>query len=140
MCILVPKIVHQQDWLGKRSIPPIELAKDEELFLGTRRMSGFLVMPDGQALPKQVPAIHESDFVKIIRNSGIEQYEALVTPKPIHHPPYAIVSAISVNRRTDGLLIMPAEAYSVLDDRLWRFRFTSGKNWNKVTEATPVGK
>lgn len=140
LCVGVPTLVYQRDWLSIRKIPPQELAKNEEIFLGTRRMSGFLVVPDGQALPKQVPAIHESNFVKIIRNSGIEQYEALVTPKPIHQPPFAIVSAIPLNQRTHGLLIIPPEVFASLDDKLWRFRLAEGKYWIKVTEATPVSE
>jgi len=140
LCVSVPALVHQRDWLEVRRIPTQNLAKDEEIFLGTRRMSGFLVVSDEQALPKQVPAIHESDFVRIIRNSGIEQYEALVTPEPIHQAPFAIASAIPVNQRTHGLLIMPAEVFTALDDKLWRFRLGEGKYWIKVTEATPVSE
>ena len=142
LCLIVPMLAHKYDRLNRLNFPQIELGADEEMFLGTRRMSGFLVIPDGQALPRQVPAIHESDFITIVRNSGIEQYEKLVTPQPVHQPPFAIVSAIPVNQRTHGLLVLPAEVFSALDDRLWRFKLQTvpGQYWVKVVEATPVSE
>jgi hypothetical protein len=135
-------LAYKYDRLDRLNIPQIELGVDEEVFLGTRRMSGFLVIPDGQALPKQVTAIHESDFITIVRNSGIEQYEKLVTPQPVHQPPFAIVSAIPVNQRTHGLLILPPEVFSKLDERLWRLKLQLEPNqfWVKVVKATPVSE
>jgi hypothetical protein len=142
LCLIVPMLAHKYDRLDRLNFPQVKLGDDEEVFLGTRRMSGFLVMPDGQTLPKQVPAIHESDFIAIVRNSGIEQYEKLVTPQPVHQPPYAIVSAISVNQRTHGLLVLPSEVFTALDDRLWRFRIQPepGQYWIKVLQATPISE
>jgi hypothetical protein len=142
LCLVVPMVSFKYDQLGRLDIPQLELREDEELFLGTRRMSGFLVMPDGKSLPQQVPAIHETDFIRIIRNSGIEQHEALVTPVLIHQPPFAIVSAIPINKKTHGLLILPPEVFSVLDDRLWRFRLQvePGNLWVKVLESIPVSE
>lgn len=140
LCLAVPGLTHKYDRLGMLNYPKIELREDEELFLGMRRMSGFMVIPDGQAFPKHVPAIHESDFISVVRYSGIEQYESLVTPSPIYQPPFAIVSAIPVNQRTHGLLIMPPSVFFALDEKLWRFRLQigSGQFWVKVLEATPV--
>ena len=138
LCIIVPAIIYQGDWLGRRRIPELVLEKNEEIFLGTRRMSGFLVMPDGEQLPRNVPSIHQSEFVQIVRNSGIEQYQALVTPAPIYQPPFAIVSAIPVHHKAPGLMVLPPEVFLTLDDGPWLFRFTIGKMWSRVTEARPL--
>lgn len=138
LCLTVPAFVHEQDWLGRHQMPHLKLEPDEDLILGTRRMAGFLVVPDGQVLPTAVPAIHHSAFVQIVRSSGIERYDALVTPAPIHRPPFAIAAAIPVHRRTNGLLILPPEVFTSLDDRLWRIRFESTRYWSTVTDATPV--
>lgn len=140
LCLVVPNIVYRTDWLGRRQLPQLELGQGEDIFLGTRRMSGFVVMPDGEELPHNVPAIHHAAFVQIVRYSGIEQYEPLVTPTPIDRPPFAIVSAIPVNRKTSGLLILPAEVFSALDDRPWLFRFTGGGVWPRVVEARPLAE
>jgi hypothetical protein len=103
-------------------------------------MSGVLVMPDGHLLPRQVPAIHESDFIRIVRQSGIEQYQPLVTPQPVHQPPYAIVSAIRVPPNGSGLLVLPAHVFSTMNDRLWRLTLqpSRGKYWVTVVGASPV--
>jgi hypothetical protein len=141
LCLTVPMLTYKYDQLGALNFPQSELRADEEIFLGTQYMSGFLVLPDGEVLPKKVPAMHESEFIKIIRNSGIEQYEALVTPNSVYKPPFAIVSAVPVNNRTRGLLILPPDIFSSLDERLWRFRLENepGRNfWKKVVEATPL--
>lgn len=140
LCVVVPWFAYQQDLLGKPKVAVTDLASDEEVFLGSRHMAGFLVVPDGEVLPIQVPALHESEFVKIVRNSGIEQYEPLVTPQPIHTPPYAVVSAIPLFQRHHGLLVLPPEVFTRLDGTMWRLRLQQNKAqfWINVTEATPV--
>lgn len=139
-CVAAPHLVYTYDFLNRRSVPDFQLGPDEAVVLGTRHMSGFLVMPDGHLLPRQVPAIHESDFIRIVRQSGIERYQPLVTPQPVHQPPYAIVSAIRVIPPGSGLLVLPAHVFSTLDDRLWRLALqpARGKYWVTVVDASPV--
>lgn len=142
LCLIVHMLAHRYNRLDRLNFSQVKLGDDEEVFLETRRMSGFLVMPDGQILPKQVPSIHESDFIANVRSSGIEQYEKLVTPHPVHQPPYAIVSAVSVNQRTYGRLVLSSVVFTALDDRLSRFRIQAepGQYWIKVLKATPVSE
>ncbi len=140
LCLAVPGAVHRLDWLGQNRISFQASAPDQAVFLGTRHMSGFLVVPDGEPLPAQVPAIHQADFVKIIRFSSIEQYEPLVTPTPVHQPPFALVSAIAVDGKSHGLLVLPAHVFVVLDDHPWLFRLAPGNYWRRVTEAKPLAQ
>jgi hypothetical protein len=139
-CVVAPHVVYTYDFLNRRSFPDLPLGPDEAVVLGTRHMSGVLVMPDGHLLPRQVPAIHESDFIRIVRQSGIEQYQPLVTPQPVHQPPYAIVSAIRVPPNGSGLLVLPAHVFSTMNDRLWRLTLqpSRGKYWVTVVGASPV--
>lgn len=143
LCLFVPKLAYQHKWLEQQNFKQIVLEDDEEIFLGTRRMTGFLVIPDGEVLPKHVPAIHEANFIKIVRNSDIEEYyEPLVTPIPIHKPPFAIVAAVPVNKRTNGYHVLPAHVFSKLDNQAWKVRMekSPGKFWIKVIEVTPINQ
>jgi hypothetical protein len=115
------------------------MASDQRVFLGTKYMSGFLVVPDGDPLPVKVPAIHLADFIKIIHLSNIEEYDSVVTPELIYQPPFAMVTAAQIKRRSGEMhLILPANVFSSLDDRPWIFRLAPGKYWHKVVDAEPL--
>jgi hypothetical protein len=140
-CLIVPFVIYKMDLLDARSLSKIDLQQDQVLVLGTSRMSGFLVVPDGGALPTNVPSIYHSDYTQIVKNSGIESYESLVSPIPLDRPPFAIVSTISIHPyKTSGLMIVPAEVFASINDSPWIFHVKKGSYWNRVYKAERLEK
>jgi hypothetical protein len=84
------------------SIPPT-LAADlpryaaNEMLVGRKLgWTGFVVYPDGVALPAHIPAMHWSAFQSLIRRSGIEAtYHSLLVNESVV-PPFSVLLAKSV--------------------------------------------
>jgi hypothetical protein len=87
-----------------------------------------------------------STFIEIIRNSGIEIYQGLVTPIA---PPTPFGFVISASLRHDGgsnySFIVPPDVVERQDVRAWRFvvqdwqrKPNYGPYWFYVTRAEPL--
>ena len=141
---IIPAVAH-------RSAPEsISLGpnRDEHQVFGGRRISGFLVLADGHQLPKNVAAIHYSDFAKIIALSDVETYQGLLHPQTPNIP----FGFITAPRRERGagsydLYIVPPEVLLQKNVKAWRF-FTAPWNsipgnsiyWRLVTRAKPAAE
>jgi hypothetical protein len=134
----VPGIAHRLDLLDGRHLHDVAVDSNEELILGARHMAGFLVLPDGAPLPKSPPAIPFSAFAAIVSNSGIEQYQPLVTPVPAFSPPFGMVSVPAYRKKSSGLLIVPPEMMEREDVAAWKVRLDGGTYWYRVSRAEPV--
>lgn len=107
------------------------LKNNEDIFLGPYYMAGFMVFPDQEKLPKNFPSIHVSDFRKIVLNSGVEQYEKIVTPDLIMEPPFVFLAVSGMTRTGPILCLIP----EVLSDPKSKtpviMRIDPGIFWNK---------
>lgn len=107
---------------------------------GGRRMSGFLVVEDGQPLRHDVPALHLADFEAIIKQSGVE------TDQPLLHPvmpplPFGFVFTPRLEKNVASAYqyIVPAEVVERPDVSAWRFKLVpwQGRYWFYVSKAEP---
>ena len=86
VCLVTPYAMHSfsrpSDYisLDYASSQRRERGETTMFMAGASSMAGLLVVADDVPLPTQVPSMHVSDFVKIVRVSGIENYQSLVTP------------------------------------------------------------
>jgi hypothetical protein len=139
-------------WLAHRLLADrehVDLAaptQNEFVLAGGRRMTGFVVTADAEPYRKGVATVMLSTFTEIIRNSGIEIYQGLVTPIA---PPTPFGFVISASLRHDGgsnySFIVPPDVVERQDVRAWRFvvrdwqrKPNYGPYWFYVTRAEPL--
>ncbi len=136
-CLIAPGMAYKLDAVNGRSLRSVQTNSGEDVFLASRYMSGFLVIPEGALLRRDFPSIPLKMFRKIIANSGIEQYERLSLPAdPI--TPFGVVVAPGLFANGGALLILPQD---VLLDRKatgWKMTLSAGAYWHRVENAVPI--
>ncbi len=152
VCLVTPFIEHRFFRPSVYLTPEFaELSKKdrnagEQFAFGGARMTGLLVVADGEPLRKDVPTLHVSDFANIVRQSGIEIYQGLVTPVPPPLP-FAFVESPDLvpGDPTTYKFIVPPDVLLRKDVPAWRFDTTSfskmpnsGSYWFMVTRADPL--
>ncbi len=121
-------------------------AAGERFVFGGSRLTGVLVVADGEPLRTDVPTLHLSDFVDIVRQSGVEADQPLVTPAP---PPVPFGFVESPNlvpgEPTQYEYVVPADVMLRKDVLAWRLSTEpmpqkpgGGSFWLQATGATPV--
>jgi hypothetical protein len=139
-------------WLVHTAFRPSEYitrksaGSGEQFVFGGRRITGVLVVADGEPLRTDVPTVHLSDFASIVRRSGIETYQGLVTPKPPPLPFGFILSPqLVIGEPTAHQFIVPPEVMTRKEVRAWRFETADfqpkpgfGPYWLLVTKADPL--
>jgi hypothetical protein len=132
-------------WVAHRtytSQPATTAGSGVDIF-GGRRMAGFLVVADDDALGHDVPTLHLKDFEQIITASGIEIYQGLVHPE-VPPLPFAFISAPRLSGPTDNQYIVPPEVLRRKDIPGWRLQLQSwnkkgvGEYWFRATSAQPL--
>jgi hypothetical protein len=139
--MVVPGLAHWLDPLDARAFRTVTPNTGERVVLGSNYMAGFLVIPDDQPVPTDVPSMKRSEFAKAFEYSGNETYQKLTMPPP--SIPFAFIAAPSANGTHSTLFLAPAEVLSRRDVRAWRFTLEGqteeeGGYWLRVAEATPV--
>ena len=133
-------------WPGRQLVisQPLSNAAEAVVF-GGRRMSGFLVVPDGIALRKDVATVDFSTFSEIVKQSGIEQYQGLVNPRAPKTPFGFVYAPRLDSKRSNYQYIVPSDVIERRDVRAWRFELKEwqrkpsfGPYWFYVTRAEPV--
>ena len=109
------------------------LKNNEDIFLGPYYMAGFMVFPDQEKLPKKFPSIYVSDFRKIVLNSGVEQYEKLVTPDLIMEPPFAFLAVSGMTRTGPILCLIPGGLSNPQSKIPVIMSVEPGNFWNKAS-------
>lgn len=138
----VPWLAHE----GRRMRDPATVVQSqhEHLIFGGRRITGFLVVPDGEALRSDVPSVHISDFSEIVRLSNIEIYQGLVQPEtpPL---PFGFVAAPRMEKGAASvhMYIVPPEVMLRRAVPGWRLSVTEWQRkhysyWYLVTGAEPI--
>lgn len=110
------------------------LKNNEDIFLGPFYMAGFMVFPDREKLPKKFPSIYVSDFRKIILNSGVEQYEKLVTPDLIMEPPFAFLAVSGITKTGPILCLIPGIMSDPKSKTPVIIKINPGIFWNKGSD------
>jgi hypothetical protein len=118
-------------------------AQDEAFVFGGRRMSGLLVVEDGEQLRADTPTIHFTDFVEIARQANV--YDVLLrpfTPKL----PFGFVFAPRLERGiiSPSLFFVPPYVLERRDVKTWHFFLDLGRPksdlWPLAVRAEPWGQ
>ncbi len=142
---VVPGISH---WVSSAYVAKAPESPTNDAFVfGGKRMSGFLVVANGDPLRSDIPTIHLSDFEAIVKKSDVEHYyQGLLHPVM---PPLPFGFMFSPRAEKGAFsnteYIVPAEVMERQDVPVWRFKFepwrhkpdTSGNYWVHVTDAEP---
>ncbi len=126
---------------------PAPKESDENLVFGGRRMTGMLVVADEAPLRNDVPSIHISDFVNIVRHTQLEESQDLVTPAPPKVPFGFIATPLrSYELEQLRLYIVPPKVLSRPEVAGWRFRTSDlgrthdgNRYWRLVSQADTLG-
>jgi hypothetical protein len=121
------------------------LRGDETAVLGGRRISGFLVIPDGATPRHDFPTLEFSTFSKIIGQSGIEQYQGLIHPLAPKAPFGFIFAATLGSMGSNFNYVVPPEVIEKKEVAAWKFVYEEwqrkpslGRYWFHVTHAEPL--
>jgi hypothetical protein len=114
-----PGVAHRLDLVGLRTLNTVSVDPDEVWILGGRAMAGLLVVPDIARLPRDVPALHYSDFERIVRHSGVEQYGPVLYPE-LRSRAFAFVATLG--SIWGPIFIAPPEVMRNQDARGWKLR------------------
>jgi hypothetical protein len=121
---------------------------NERFVFGGQRVTGVYVEADGAPLRSDVPSMHLSDFTDIVHQSGLEQYQDLVTPQAPPTPFGFIESPNLVEGTPTGqLYIVPPEVLLKKNIPAWHFVVENwgnekgfGRYWFRVAKAEPLQK
>src|SRR5205823_4108735 len=94
---------------------------DEAVVFGGRRLAGFLIVPDGTALRKDIPSLHLSEFEAIIKESNVEIYQGLIHPE-VPPLPFGFIFAPRLEKdvSSDYQYIVPPIVMERQDMPAWR--------------------
>jgi hypothetical protein len=143
--VAVPGLVHWLDPLDAGVFSTLVPRPGEALVLGRQYMAGFVVVPDNQPTPRDIPSIRRSDFAKALEYSGHEAYRRVALPPP--SSPFAFVVAPNAHG-TLGIVyvfVAPVEVLTRRDASAWQLTLQQevaeedNVRWARVTAATPIG-
>jgi hypothetical protein len=108
----------------------IRVKPDEAYVAGGRRLSGFVVVADGEPLPTDTPTMHFSDFKAIVVASGIEQSMMLLPPAGPALPfGFVFAPRIDLGIRSSGsIFVVPTDVVQRSDVRAWHFEITNNQS------------
>jgi hypothetical protein len=143
----VPWMAHRFASIGETAGGPLFEKPGEAFVLGGRRMTGFLIVADGQPLRSDIPSLHWADFDAIVSRNNMEGYQNLI--HPVAPPlPFGFVFAPRLEKDVESLalFIVPAEVLERFSVPTWRFQVARWgykpsprhrEYWFYVTKAEP---
>ena len=95
---------------------------EEEIVLGGRRLTGFLVIPDAEPRPVAVPALHLSQFVELVRMTRLEDEFGPFLEHVMGRTPFALVVGGRLDAENQSnIYIAPPIVLEQRDAWAWRF-------------------
>ena len=139
--IVTPGMAHRLDPIGAAAFRTVQPNAGERVVLGSRHMAGFIVVPDDQAVPRDVASMRRSDFIQAFEYSGNGMYQKLNLPPP--SVAFAFVAAPNTNGTDGSLFLAPPEVLARRDVLAWRLTLETPSEegrgyWFRVSEANPV--
>jgi hypothetical protein len=139
--IAIPGLAHWLDPLNAQAFGTVTPHPGERIVLGRTHMAGFLVVPDDQPVPTEVPSMRRTDFMTAFEYSGNQAYQKLTLPPPTTS--FAFVAAPNANGTHGYVYLAPPEVLTRRDVPAWRFTvedpIDQGRaGWSRVSAATPV--
>ncbi len=136
--VCVPWIGHKVD--NQKYSHDLKRSQDGAIVFGGRRMSGFLVIADGESLRTDTSSIHFADFKAIVTQAGI--YQILLEPfTPALPFGFVFASRMERGAVAPSLFLVPADVLERHDVEMWHFVFDPDRGrpslWPYVTKAEP---
>jgi hypothetical protein len=105
--------------------PPFGRAgPNEDIVLGGRAVTGFLVVPDGGDRPASIPALSLAEFARLVESTGIEREMGPFMADVADRAPFAFVLAPRLDRR-DQFDLYLAPPGVLRDTGVWAWRLTT---------------
>jgi hypothetical protein len=102
---------------------------DEHIVLGGRHLAGFLVIPDHEALPLQVPALHLSRFIELFRFSHWESDFGPIRAGTLPTRPFSFVMGVGPSGVFGGnLYLAPPAVLQLQQICTWKFTVRSRRS------------
>ena len=144
LCFSVPWLSYRLSRAPQAALARMSLNSNQVLIYGGPFMTGFLVVPDGAPLRSDVPTFNLTTFRNIVKQSGVEHYQGLVTPNP-PSAPFGFVFAARAKYQSGYSYIVPPEVIERKNVRVWRIDLDHwhlkpphGSYWFYVTHAEPL--
>ena len=104
--------------------------------LGGRHIAGFVVIPDHEANPLSVPALHFSKFIELFRSSYWESdFGPILNDRP-PTPPFAFIMGVGPGARFGGnIYLAPPAVLQLPDVCAWKF---SVRNRRSEASHSPI--
>ena len=131
--VIFPTLAHALALRELRARPPIPAPGPyDEIVTGGRRMSGFLVVPDGEAGSRSVPMMQVSEFARMVRAVPLEGDFDPFLDRVLPRVPFAFVGAGRMyGPNNTNIYIVPPEVLERHDVWGWRFTTRSGAEGKK---------
>jgi len=143
LLLLVPALSRAQ--LGREiaAHPPFgRVPANEDIVLGGRAVTGFLVVPDGGARPAAIPALSVAEFARLVESTGIEREMGPFMAGLSDRAPFAFVLAPRLDQRDQfDLYLAPPRVLEDTDVWAWRLTTRAGQpsEASRVTLKDAVG-
>lgn len=143
--VVIPGLAHRLNPFDAQLFKTIAQKSGERIVLGGRFMAGFVVIPDDQPVPTDVPSMRRSDFTKALDYSGHQASREITLPAL--SSPLAFIVAPNASG-TDGIryvLLAPVEVFTRRDVAAWQLTLeqeiaeVDNVRWARVIAATAVG-
>jgi len=126
--VIFPALPHALALRELRAHPPIPApGPHDEIVTGGRRMSGFLVVADGQSGPRSVPVMQASEFARMVRATHLEGDFGPFLDQVLPRVPFGFVGAGRMDGPNNSNIYIVSP--DVLERRdVWAWRFTT-RSW-----------
>ena len=128
--VTLPRLAHALGLRELRAHSSIHAAgPHDEIVMGGRRMSGFLVVPDGGSGPRSVPSMGASEFARIVRATRLEADFGAFLDQVLRRVPFAFVGAARIDGANNTNTYIASPDVLARND-VWAWRFTT-RSWSE---------
>jgi hypothetical protein len=118
----VSRVLAMREVVARPSFEQPTNNNKEQIVLGGRRLTGFLVIPDAEPRPFAVPAIHLSQFVELVRMTRLEDEFGPFLQDVVGRTPFALVVGGRLDAENQSnIYIAPPIVLEQRDAWAWRF-------------------
>jgi hypothetical protein len=146
LCLVIPVLSHV---LARRELASharfVSAAPNEHVVAGGKKITGFIVMPDGTSPPVATASLPLSEFRKLIQYTRLENEFGPFLEEVAREVPFAFVSAPRLDGKSHWSFYIAPPA--VLEQRdVWAWRLTLGQRtppqapWRSLQHAVAAQK
>lgn len=124
----------------ERPTTPAKWAERERYLYGGSMPTGFVVLPDGAELRRDLPSIHSSEFADLVKQLGLWPNWGTYLESTLPRVPFALVWTPTIAaRQNNAIYVVSPEILLRRDVKVWRIELTDWKP-EKLIVFQPVDK